>query len=95
MANTRKSTKRAGQAKKRQARNVIIRSATKSALRDALAAIQAKDVAKAKEAYMAAVKALSKAASKGGIPQGRAARKISRLTLFVKKTLPGVVPASK
>jgi small subunit ribosomal protein S20 len=88
MANTRSSGKRARQADKRQERNIIIRSATKSALRDAMAAIQTKDVAKAKEAYMAAVKALSKAASKGGIPKGRAARKISRLTLFAKKALP-------
>lgn len=88
MANTRSSTKRAVQAEKRQARNIIVRSATRSALRNALAAIQSKDVAKAKEAYMAAVKALSKAASKGGIPKGRAARKISRLTLLAKKALP-------
>jgi small subunit ribosomal protein S20 len=91
MANTRTSGKRALQAKKRQARNTIVRSATKSALRNALAAIQTKDVAKAKEAYMAAVKALSKAASKGGIPAGRAARKISRLTHLAKKTLPAAL----
>lgn len=91
MANTRKSTKRAGQTVKRQARNTVVRSATKTALRDALAAIQTKDVAKTKDAYMAAIKALSKAASKGGIPKGRAARKISRLTKFVTKTLPQAV----
>jgi small subunit ribosomal protein S20 len=95
MANTRKSGKRAGQATKRQSRNIIVRSATKTALRDALAAIQSKDLSKAKDAYLAAVKALSKAASKGGIPKGRAARKISRLTLFAKKALPQVVPSSK
>ena len=88
MANTRTSGKRAGQAVKRQARNIIVRSATKTALRDALAAFRSKDPAKAKEAYKSAVKALSKAASKGGIPKGRAARKISRLTLFAKKVLP-------
>lgn len=88
MANTRSSGKRAVQAEKRQARNIIVRSSTKSALRNALAAFQAKDVAKAKEAYLSAVKALSKAASKGGIPKGRAARKISRLTVFAKKALP-------
>lgn len=93
MANTRSSTKRAVQAKKRQARNTIVRSSTKSALRDALAAIQAKDVAKAKDAYMAAIKALSKAATKGGIPKGRAARKISRLTLLAKKALPQAISA--
>jgi ribosomal protein S20 len=91
MANTRTSTKRARQAETRKSRNVVVRSSTKSALRDALAAIQAKDVSKAKEAYMSAIKALSKAASKGGIPKGRAARKISRLTLLAKKALPAML----
>ncbi len=88
MANTRQSTKRAKQAEKRQARNTIIRSSTRTALKNALTAIQTKDIAKAKAAYLDAVKALSKAASKGGIPKGRASRKISRLTHFVKKALP-------
>ena len=91
MANTRSSGKRATQAVKRQSRNVIVRSATKTALRDALAAIQSKDLAKAKVAYLDAVKALSKAASKGGIPKGRASRKISRLTHLAKKILPAAL----
>lgn len=85
MANTRKSTKRAKQANKRQARNTIVRSSTRSALKTALDAIRTMDEAKAKAAYAMAVKALSKAASKGAIPKGRAARKISRLTHFLKK----------
>jgi small subunit ribosomal protein S20 len=85
MANTRKSTKRAGQAKKRQSRNTLVRSATRSVLKTALEAVIQKDAGKAKEAYMAAVKALSKAASKGAIPKGRAARKISRLTRMAQK----------
>ncbi|MGK5084099.1 30S ribosomal protein S20 [Bdellovibrionota bacterium FG-1] len=91
MANTRQSTKRAAQGVKRQTRNVTIRSITRTALRNALTAIQEKDVAKAQAAYKTAVKALSKAASKGGIPQGRAARKISRLTHFAKKALPSIL----
>ena len=49
------------------------------------------DAAKAKEAYHAAVRAISKAASKGSIPQGRAARKISRLTHLAKKALPAAL----
>ncbi len=85
MANTRKSTKRAGQAKKRQTRNTLVRSATRSVLKAALEAVTKKDAGKAKEAYLAAVKALSKAASKGAIPKGRAARKISRLTRMAQK----------
>lgn len=88
MANTRKSTKRALQADRRQARNTIVRSATRSVLKTALDAVRSKDSAKAKSAYQAAVKALSKAASKGAIPKGRAARKISRLTKLAKKSMP-------
>jgi small subunit ribosomal protein S20 len=95
MANTRQSTKRAGQAKKRQTRNTIVRSMSRSVLKDALDAIRNKDLEKAKSAYTNAIKALSKAASKGAIPKGRAARKISRLTLLAKKALPEVLPKTK
>ena len=91
MANTKSSTKRARQAKDRQARNTIVKSMTKTALKDALTAIQSKDVAKVKEAYKAAIRAVSKAASKGALPQGRASRKISRLTHFIKKTVPAAL----
>lgn len=95
MANTRKSTKRAKQAVRRQSRNISIRSMTRSVLKTALEAVRNKDAEKAKAAYIQAVKALSKAASKGAIPKGRAARKISRLTLFAKKVLPSALPTSK
>lgn len=88
MANTRKAAKRAKQADSRQTRNTIVRSATRTAVRNAVEAIKTKDLAKAKEAYAQAVRALSKAATKGAMPKGRASRKTSRLTLFVKKTLP-------
>lgn len=94
MANTRKAAKRARQATKRQDRNQIVRSLTRTAVKQALDALKTKDVAKAKEAYKGAVRALSKAASKGGVPQRRAARKISRLTHLIKKTLPAVLPQS-
>ena len=90
MANTRQSTKRARQADARQARNVVVRSATKTSVRTAMEAIQSKDAAKAKTAYAAAVRALAKAASKGALPQGRAARKISRLTLQAKAAVPAI-----
>ena len=97
MANTRKSTKRAGQTKKRQARNIITRSSTRTAVKAMMDLVKTQDTAKVKEAYSKAVKALSKAASKGAIPQGRAARKISRLTHFLKANLPSAlnVVASK
>ena len=92
MANKRQSLKRATQEKKRQVRNTAVKSATKSAVKKAIEAVQDKDMGKAKEAYMLAVKALSKAASKGTIPKARASRKISRLTLLAKKILPEALP---
>ena len=94
MANTRQSTKRARIEIKRTLKNQANKSSTKSAVRDAVLAIAKGDVKVAKEAYMDAIKALSKAASKGAIPKGRAARKISRLTLLAKKTKSEIV-ASK
>lgn len=94
MANKRQSTKRAKQATKREARNTTAKSATKTAVKKAIEAVQTKDLGKAKEAYTAAVKALSKAASRGTIPKGRASRKIGRLTLLAKKFLPESLPIS-
>ena len=88
MANKRQSAKRATQAEVRQVRNSTVKSATKTAVKKAIEAVQTKDLGKAKEAYMLAIKALSKAASKGSIPAARASRKISRLTHLVKKTMP-------
>ena len=97
MANTRQSTKRARQTTRRKSRNQIIRTTTKTSIKrvlevfsDAIKKNENLDLAKA--AYTQAVKALSKAASKGAIPAGRAARKISRLTHFIKKTLPNILP---
>jgi len=94
MANTRTATKRARQALRRQSRNQAAKGATKSSLRNALDAIKSKNTDQAKVAYVLAIKALSKAASKGTIPKGRAARKISRLTLFAKKNLPAALNSS-
>ncbi len=91
MANTRQSGKRARQTKKRNVRNTIVRSSTKTTFKAALDAVKAGDLAKAKDAYISAVKAMAKAASKGAIPSARAARKISRLTHFVKKMKPEIL----
>ena len=92
MANKRQSAKRANQEVKRQSRNSAVKSSTKTAVKKAIEAVQEKDLGKAKEAYMLAIKALSKAASKGSIPKTRASRKISRLTLLAKKILPDALP---
>ncbi|MBC7693751.1 MAG: 30S ribosomal protein S20 [Methylotenera sp.] len=95
MANTLTSAKRARQAEKRKERNTIVRSSTRTAIRGAMDALKNAADAQAKDAYNAAVKALSKAASKGAIPKGRASRKISRLTLLAKKIKPGAVQSPK
>ena len=88
MANTKQSAKRARLEKKRKVRNTTVRSATKSAVKSAIDAVKSLDLAQVKEAYAKAIKTLSKAASKGALPKGRASRKISRLTLLLKKTKP-------
>ncbi len=93
MANTRKSTKRAKQAIKRQDRNIQVKSATRSAVKAAVTSLSSKDEKASHAAYTAAVKALSKAASKGAIPKARAARKIGRLTRMIKKSAPAVLAA--
>ena len=92
MANKKQAGKRALQAVKRQTRNSTIKTATKTAVKKAIEAVQAKDMAKGADAYMMAVKALSKAASKGTIPKARASRKIARLTILAKKMLPAALP---
>jgi small subunit ribosomal protein S20 len=92
MANTRQSEKRARQNDKRRARNIINRSATRTALTQAIEAVKSRDLNLAKQAYASAIKALSKAASKGAIPKTRAARKIARLTALVRKSVPDVLP---
>lgn len=88
MANTRQSTKRAAQTIKRQERNQLVRGSARKALKDAVTAIKTKDMTQIKAAYANAVKTLAKAGSKGAFPKGRVARKISRLTLLVKKSAP-------
>jgi len=90
MANTRQSSKRAKQTVKRQTQNQAVRAITRSALTKAVEAFRTKDGDKAKQAYAMAIKALGKASSKGALPKGRAARKISRLTLFAQRTLPTI-----
>lgn len=95
MANTRQSAKRARQANKRQDVNQVVRSATRTALRTAIETIKSKDLKKVEEAYKSAVKTLSKAANRGAIPRGRASRKIGRLTMLIKKTMPNLFQNTK
>lgn len=87
MANTRSSAKRSRQEQKRSIRNQQASGKARSAVRKAVDSIQSKKADVAKPAYLAAVKALNKASSKGFIPKRRASRKISRLTRLAKKSL--------
>lgn len=87
MANTRSSAKRARQEQKRSLRNQQAVTKTRTVVRKAIESIESKKADVAKPAYLAAVKALSKAASGGFIPKRRAARKISRLTRLSQKNL--------
>ena len=91
MANKKQAAKRSIQSDKRSIRNNTVKTATKTAVKKAIEAIQTKGNGQT-DAYMLAIKALSKAASKGAIPKGRASRKISRLTLLAKKLAPSALP---
>jgi small subunit ribosomal protein S20 len=93
MANTKQSAKRSKQEAKRYERNKINRSSAKNAVKKAIDAVQEFKANKLnldalKASYTLAIKSLDKTATKGAIPKARASRKISRLTLFVKKAAP-------
>ncbi|MGE4233289.1 MAG: 30S ribosomal protein S20 [Bacteriovoracia bacterium] len=86
MANKKSAQKRARQNLRRRARNLIVRSNTKTETRKAELAIQgAKSEQEAKAALLAGEKVLRKAASKGIIPKERASRKVSRLATMLNK----------
>ncbi len=79
MANHPSARKRARQNKKRRAANVQVKSGVKSTVKKARLAVTG-DPARAAELVRAAETELMRAASKGVIPERRAARKIARLT---------------
>ena len=80
MANTKSAEKRNRQAQKRRARNTIVRTAVKGALKKARASIANKDAAKTGDTLKDAIRTLSKAASKGVLHPRNASRRIGRLT---------------
>lgn len=79
MANIKSQIKRNRQNEKRRLRNRMFRGAARSAVRNARAAIASGDVAASREAVLAAVSRLDKAAEKGVIHKNNAARRKSRL----------------
>lgn len=84
MPNTRSAAKRLRQSIKRRLRNQSIRSAMKTAIRKCRQAAQ-RDPAEAWRLYVAAQRAIDKAARKGVIHPNQAARRKSRLVAYLKR----------
>jgi small subunit ribosomal protein S20 len=80
VANTRSAEKQNRQAIRHRARNQAITSAVRTQVRKFREALARGDAAGTKSELSAAIRAISKAASKGVIHKGQAARRISRLS---------------
>lgn len=89
MANIKSAEKRWRQNIKRRARNRMVRSATRTYVRDARLAIEDGDVQESAEAVREAISALDRAVSKGVIHRNNAARRKSRLMQRMNKTAQG------
>jgi small subunit ribosomal protein S20 len=85
VANIQSAEKRNRQRIKRRNRNQNHLSTLRTYVKKVRTAIEAKDSAKAGEALKVAISVIDKAAQKGVIPKTTAARKISRLTIAVRK----------
>jgi len=77
--------KRHRQSVKRQARNTAIRSRVRTSVRRLREAIAAGNATEAAERLASATRVINKAATKGVLHRNTASRKISRLTLAVRK----------
>ena len=83
MANIKSAKKRIGITSKKQLRNKMVKSSTKTAVKKVLAAVASGDKEAAAAAHIQAVRAIDKAASKGVYHKNNAARKKSRLAKIV------------
>ena len=86
MPNIKSAKKRVLVAERNHARNVAVKSRIKTAVKKVLAALK-EDTSKVQELLNNAYKLLDKSVSKGILHKNTAARKKSRLTKFVNKTL--------
>ena len=84
MANIASAKKRARQAVKRRARNTGQRSMLRTAIKNVVKAIEAKDKTKADAAYKEMAPVLDRYATKGMIHKNKAARHKSRLSAAIK-----------
>jgi small subunit ribosomal protein S20 len=80
MANTKSAEKQNRQAHKHRARNQGITSAVRTQVRKFREALVSGDAAKTKTELASAIRAISKAASKGVLHKAQASRRISRLS---------------
>jgi small subunit ribosomal protein S20 len=85
VANVQSAEKRNRQRIRRRARNLFHLTTMRTHVKRVRKAIEAKDAAKAKEELASAVRVIDKAAQKGVIDHKTASRKISRLTLAVRR----------
>lgn len=85
MANTKSAKKRVKQNEKRRLVNLSRRSAVKTATKKVLEAVQADDIATAKELFRKAESQVARACGKGILKKNTAARKISGLSRIIAK----------
>ena len=85
MANIASAEKKNRQRIKKRTRNQFHLTTMRTFVKRVRSAIDAKDAAKASEALKVAVSEIDKCAQKGVIKRESASRKISRLTLAVRK----------
>jgi small subunit ribosomal protein S20 len=80
MANIKSAMKRIRQSEKRRVRNAAVRSAVRTSVKGARAAIEAGQADQARETLLHTIRVLDKAVTKGVIHKNTAARRKSRLT---------------
>jgi len=85
LATHKSAEKRARQNKKRQLRNVSVKSKVKKRLKAVLGAVEDKKKDDARKTLAEAIVVIDKAASKGVLHKNTASRKISRLTRKVNR----------
>lgn len=84
MANIKSAKKRINVIAKKQLRNKVIKSSTKTAVKKLQSAVASGDKEAAKAAFVYAVSAIDKAASKGVYHKNNAARKKSQLAKLMQ-----------
>lgn len=85
MANTPQALKRHRQSLKARARNRVVKSHVKNAVKAVRSAVQSNDLEQARQALQKANSVLDKAAGKGVIHKNNAHRRVARLSKAVNK----------